>query len=113
MNLGQRQRLFGKLAPLLMMEIHSRGFEYTFGEAYRTPEQALIYAKQGRGIARSLHQIKCAIDLNLFKDGVYLETTEAHRQFGEFWESLHPNCRWGGRYNDGNHYEFLEKPRTP
>ena len=100
-----------ELLPLLLIEIKSRGYKVRGGELYRTPEQALIYAKQGRGIAASLHQVKCAIDLNLFKDGAYLSATEDHRPFGEFWESLHPHCRWGGRYNDGNHYEFLEAPR--
>jgi hypothetical protein len=28
---------------------------------------------------------------------------------GEFWEGLHPLCRWGGRFNDGNHYS-IESP---
>ena len=115
MTLGQRQRLFMKLVPRLIDEIYAKGYECTGGELYRTPEQALIYAQNGRGIAQSLHQVKAAIDLNLFKDGVFLQDTESHLPFGEFWESLHPNCRWGGRYKtrpDGNHYELLDRPRS-
>jgi hypothetical protein len=46
--------------------------------------------------------------LNLFKDGKYCVNTEDHRELGEFWESLHEGCRWGGRFRevDGNHYSF-------
>jgi len=100
-----------ELLPLLLIEATRLGYKMRGGELYRTPEQALLYAKQGRGIAKSLHQVKCAIDINLFASGVWLQKTEDHKELGEFWESLHPNCRWGGRYNDGNHYEFLENPR--
>lgn len=102
-----------QLMILLVAEIFRRGKKCRGGELYRTPEQAAIYAANGRGIAKSLHQVKCAIDLNLFDEqGNYLETTEAHKEFGDYWESLHPNCRWGGRYRDGNHYELLDRPRT-
>jgi len=45
-------------------------------------------------------------DFNLFKDGVFLQGTEDHRPLGEYWESLDPLCRWGGRFNDGNHYSI-------
>lgn len=65
------------------------------------------------GTANSNHLHRRAIDLNLFKDGVYQKTTEAHRPFGEWWEalgmSLKLNFRWGGNFKnnpDGNHYEL-------
>ena len=45
-------------------------------------------------------------DLNLFKDGVYLTSDKDHEPFGIYWESLHPLCRWGGRFKDGNHYSI-------
>lgn len=59
----------------------------------------------------SLHYDGLAGDIDLTKDGVYLDKTEDHRQFGLFWESLHPDCFWGGNglkedglKHDGNHY---------
>jgi len=56
------------------------------------------------------HPKKLAIDIDLFKSKagfkVYLTKTEDHRKLGEFWESLHPLCRWGGRFGDGNHYSI-------
>jgi len=45
-----------------------------------------------------------AVDLNLFKDCVYLAETEHHRELGEWWESI--GGIWGGRFEDGNHYEW-------
>ena len=52
----------------------------------------------------SLHFEGLAVDVDLFKDGKYLITTEDHKVFGEFWKSLHSDCCWGGDFNDGNHY---------
>lgn len=109
MTLGERQRVFVRLVGELIQFAYAQGFELTFGEAYRTPEQSALNAKAGKGIANSLHGLRLAIDLNLFKDGVYLETSEAHRPLGEFWKSLHPDCCWGGDFTpraDGNHYSL-------
>jgi hypothetical protein len=50
------------------------------------------------------HKQRLAIDLNLFKGGVYQTSSEAHRPLGEWWEKQ-GGC-WGGRWNDGNHYSF-------
>jgi hypothetical protein len=47
-----------------------------------------------------------AIDLNLFKDSEFLEQSEDHRPLGEWWKKQHPDARWGGDFDDGNHYSF-------
>lgn len=94
------------LLPRLLDYIHAAGYEVTGGELWRTPEQAQANAAAGRGISNSLHIDRLAIDLNLFKNGVFLTSTEDHREFGEWWEQQHPLCRWGGRFNDGNHYSL-------
>ena len=106
LSLGQRQRLFTKLLAKLIDFAYESGYELTVGEAHRTEEQAAIYAKQGKGIKRSLHCDRLAIDLNLFKNGVYMESSEDHKFLGKYWESLHPMCRWGGWFGDGNHYSI-------
>jgi hypothetical protein len=107
MTLGEKQRQFTLDVALLIIEAYRLGYELTFGEAYRTPEQAALNAKKGTGIAASLHTNRLAIDLNLFRNGKYLTDTESHRPLGEYWESLRPENRWGGRFTkpDGNHYE--------
>lgn len=106
MKLLEAQQLFAQLVAKLIQEAARRGYAVTFGEAHRPPETVAIYARQGRGSANSLHPLRLAIDLNLFRAGKYLTATADHRELGEWWEQLHPRCRWGGRFNDGNHYSF-------
>ena len=106
MTLREKQSLFVYLVSRLISEATIRGYEFTFAEAYRSEHEAARLAALGRGIKNSLHTIRLAIDLNLFKDGKWLSKTEDHRELGEYWESLHPLCRWGGRFNDGNHYSL-------
>lgn len=66
----------------------------------------------------SLHYDGLAVDIDLFKNGKYLDKTEDHREFGEYWETLDKDCFWGGDGLkkdglkwDGNHYSvtYLKK----
>jgi hypothetical protein len=104
MTLGQKQRKFTRMIADLIIYAYKQGYELSFGEAYRTPEQAALNAKKGTGIANSLHSDRLAVDFNLFKDGHYLTSTESHRKLGEYWESI--GGTWGGRFGDGNHYSL-------
>lgn len=107
MTLGEKQRLFAKMVGQLIDWAYANGFELTFGEAYRTPEQAALNAKTGAGIAKSLHTLRLAVDLNLFKDGQYQQDSAAYQKLGEFWESI--GGSWGGRFEsrpDGNHFSL-------
>ena len=106
MTTRQKQSLFVELVAHLILQARRSGYEFTFGEAYRSPEEAARLAKLGKGIAASLHTQRLAIDFNLFKDGRYLTRTEAYRPLGAYWESLHPLCRWGGQFGDGNHFSI-------
>lgn len=109
MTLGQKQRKFTKMVALLILYAYERGYELTFAEAYRTPEQAALNAKAGKGISTSLHLDRLAVDFNLFRNGKYLTQTGDHRPLGEFWESI--GGTWGGRFNDGNHYSLTHGGR--
>jgi hypothetical protein len=108
MTLGERQRLFTRLVAKLIEHAYEHGYELTLGEAWRTPEQAALNAKAGKGIAQSLHGMRLAIDLNLFRNGEYLTASEDHKPLGEYWKTLHPDCCWGGDFSrpDGNHYSL-------
>ena len=97
MSLREKQSRFAYLVSLLIQHAYENGYELTFGDAY---------AKSGHCI-NSYHYRRLAIDFNLFKDGEYLTDTEDHKFLGEFWESLDPKNRWGGRFKDGNHYEHV------
>ena len=108
MTLSEKQQKFALLVCSLIEWADKVGYKVTFGEAYRTAHEAQWEAEQGRGIARSLHTIRLAIDLNLFKNGTYLTATEDYQLVGEYWESLDPECAWGGRFSkpDGNHFSL-------
>jgi len=107
-TLGQRQRRFLPLVAKLIDFAYAQGYELTAGELYRTPEQAALNAQTGAGIAHSLHTQRLAVDLQLFKDQVYLTDSAAYKALGEFWEALDPDACWGGRFSkpDGNHFSL-------
>lgn len=110
MKLSEKQRLFAKLVPRLIDKAHELGFEVTLGDAFRDPRShGALGVKGVYGAMFSCHKGKLAIDLNLFKDGQYLQNTEAHKPLGEWWEQQHPDACWGGRFEDGNHYSFTHE----
>lgn len=109
MNLREKQSIFANLVAKLIFQAQDMGYQVTLGEALRSPEEAARLAKLGKGTKNSLHIQKLAIDLNLFKDGEYLDSTEDHQRLGEWWEGqsfADIKCAWGGRFGDGNHYSI-------
>lgn len=110
MTLGDKQRKLVKMLARLIDFAHDNGYELTLGDAYRDPRtHGAVGVKRGYSSSNSLHKSRLAIDLNLFKDGVYLTKTSDHRPLGEFWESI--GGTWGGRFNDGNHYSLEHQGR--
>lgn len=105
MTLGQKQRKLTLMIAQLIVFAYDSGYELTFGDAYRDPRvHGNVGQKKSYSSANSLHKERLAVDFNLFRDGVYLTSTEDHRPLGEFWESI--GGTWGGRFNDGNHYSL-------
>src|SRR5689334_17191417 len=114
MTLREKQSAFVVLVAKLIQHATEQGYALTFGEAYRSPEEAARLAKAGKGIEKSLHTSRLAIDLNLFKDGVYLADTAAYKPLGEWWEAQGSpglECCWGGRFKDGNHFSIAHMGR--
>jgi len=107
MRLGEKQELFMKLLPRLIDKAHELDFKIRGGDLFR---DARVHGASGVKVAyghkNSAHKLKLAIDLNLFLDGKWQTETEQHEELGEWWESQHELCRWGGRFNDGNHYSL-------
>lgn len=112
-TLRQKQSRFVRDVGKLIAHAYAHGFEMTFAEAYRTPEQAALNATTGSGIANSLHTVRLAIDLNLFKDGAYLGNSADHAPLGAFWKGLGTDYCWGGDFSkpDGNHYSIAHEGR--
>jgi hypothetical protein len=109
MKLGAKQELFASLIPDLFDFAIARGYGVRPKELLRTKEQAAIYAAAGTGILNSLHCKGLAIDLVLTKSGVPLWLTKQYHELGEFWESLHELCSWGGRFGDGMHFSVMHR----
>lgn len=107
MSLRKKQSEFAKLVGKLILKAYDLGFEVTLGDAYRDPRvHGAMGVRKSYSHPKSAHKIRLAIDLNLFKNGEFLETSDDHRPLGEWWEKQHPMARWGGRFDDGNHYSF-------
>lgn len=139
MTLGDKQRFFGRCVSKLLVWLLANKYEFTFGDASRSDEQAVINAlgskgrtelvkflrtsplfldlalaienNVGNGILKTLHEQKLAIDLNLFINGVFLTGAESYRPAGEYWESLDPLCIWGGRFGDADHFSITHEGR--
>ena len=101
MTLRQKQSRFTLMVGKLIIWAYKNGYELSFGDAY-------VSTRTGHKRS-SLHYDRLAIDLNLFRDGEYLEDTEEHFPLGEKWESM--GGTWGGRYDDGNHYSYAHGGR--
>ncbi|HED3853626.1 TPA: M15 family metallopeptidase [Enterobacter soli] len=106
MTLSEKQQLFAVKVAQLILWADDHGYRLTFGEAFRTPEQAALNAKKGSGITNSLHTQRLAVDFNLFIGGQYQTDSAAYLPLGEYWESI--GGAWGGRFSkpDGNHFSL-------
>ncbi|MDD5053626.1 MAG: hypothetical protein PHO27_12900 [Sulfuricurvum sp.] len=105
-ELGDRRRLFTKCVAYLLNEMLANGYEPMLGK------DGLKHKKN------SLHYDGLAMDIDLCKNGKYLDRTEDHQVFGVYWEGLHPDCYWGGNgpkkdglKTDGNHYSVTMNGR--
>ena len=114
MKLQQQQAKFTYNVAQLIDYIYTNQYTATFGDAYRDPELAELFAKEGKGIKDSLHTSRMAIDLNLFDaTGNYIKDRAPYEKFGAYWKSLHTQNRWGGDFiamgghiDDANHFQM-------
>ena len=108
MTLLEQQQLFSSLVPSLINSAINLGFGVTLGEVFRPPAQEQWDFDHGIGVLKSLHGIRLAIDLQLFRDGVYLTDSKDYEPLGLLWEKTNVLCAWGGRFHkpDGNHFSL-------
>lgn len=109
MKLSEKRILFSQLISKLVLWAAENGYDLAYDQVKRSQAEATANAASGKGISNSLHLVGLAADLNLYINGVYQETTEAHKIIGEKWKSMHSLARWGGDFKsrpDGNHYSL-------
>lgn len=112
MKLSDKQKEFTKCVAKLIDFAFNNGYELTFGDAYRDPRvHGNVGEKKSYSSANSVHKERLAVDFNLFKNGQYMTASNDYKELGEYWESLHELARWGGRFNDGNHFSFEHNGR--
>lgn len=99
MRLGEHQEAFCLDLGKLIIYAYGLGYRIRLGD---------VWAKDGHK-KNSQHYKKLAADCNLFIDGEYIKDDRGHDVLGKYWEELDPVYnRWGGRYDDANHYERME-----
>ena len=103
MGLVNKQDKFAGMVAELIQFARGSGYQVTFGDCFR--DSRVTY-----GHPKSLHRSRLAVDLNLFKDGDYLTTSDDHQELGKFWESL--GGTWGGHFDDANHYSLAHDGMT-
>lgn len=90
-TLRETQSLFAGLVGKWILWVYEQGYELTFGDFNRPDEHGHM--------AHSNHYVRLAADMNLFVNMVYQDKDCMEWQkIGAYWESLHPLCRWGGRF---------------
>jgi len=129
MKLSQTQRIFTlNIAKLITYAYECLNIELTFGEAHRTQSQILlnffgfVVEKSGnsirlvksRRLSRTLtskHAERLAVDFNFFIEGKLTYEFDKIKPLGDYWETLHPNNRWGGDFNNNDVKDgFVDTP---
>ena len=112
MKLSEQQRLFTLNISKLIEYAYENCYELTFGEAFRTNEQQLLYVQTGKSqTMNSNHLKRLAVDFNVFKEGHLTYKWEDIKPLGDFWETLHERNRWGGDWDKNDKRDgFIDTP---
>lgn len=81
-------------------------YNITFGEVWRSHETCVIYAREGKGVVYSCHEIRLAADLNILINGKLANQKSDYEPLGIYWKklpSLFPadieiETKWGGDF---------------
>jgi peptidoglycan L-alanyl-D-glutamate endopeptidase CwlK len=86
MTLSDKQRKFSWYLAKLVAWSYNEGYQITFGEVYRTQEQQELYVKEGKSeTMNSMHLLRLAADLNLWKDSVLITDVNEYKKLGDYW----------------------------
>lgn len=102
------QQEFAVCVAKLILWAEQNQIGITFGEAYRTPEQAHLNAQHGTGIVNSLHCQRLAVDLNVIENGKYITDPAPYLKLAAYWKTLHKDAAAGADFHrkDYNHFSL-------
>lgn len=109
MSLSNKQQIFTGCIGKLIAYAYSKNYGLTFGDAFRDARAFGDFGeKKLYAASKSVHKLRLAVDFNLFVDDEYITDSihPAYMDLGMYWESLHPDARWGGHFDDANHFSF-------
>ena len=107
MSLNEKQARFTyKIAKLIVCVDEELSFRIIAGELFRTKEQATWYAEQGKGIKKSLHCLKLALDLVIYKNGTISWDYKDYEAVANIWKKMDPDARWGGDFRNRDEFHF-------
>ena len=108
-DLNLKQSEFTLYIARLLVWGNENGVRCLGAEWHRTPEQAALNAKLGKGVKNSNHIHKLALDIFcLDGDGDVTWAPAPYQMLADKWLTMHPLARWGGHFTpkDYVHYSF-------
>jgi len=113
MTLREKQAYFWRMVALLITRATIFGTEIFILEWMRTRQQQEINIARGASkVKKSKHELGLAVDiafiLDVMDDGILNYHPDKYKALGEYWESLDPNNRWGGRFGDNPDTSTIE-----
>jgi hypothetical protein len=109
MKLSVKQQKFTACLGKLILYACSKNYGLTQGDGYRDKRIFGEFGeKKAYSAAKSVHKIRLAHDFNLYIENKWISDGghPAWLDLGEYWEGLDEDARWGGRFDDSNHFSF-------
>jgi hypothetical protein len=115
----KKQARFSYLKAMLVLYAHTLGYCFVEYEGCVMPDRKTRAGRRvqdGVHMRLSLHYDRMASDFVLYDKEtgrpVYNGNDERWLRLGEFWKDLDPLCRWGGDFNDANHFSLSHGGRS-
>ena len=110
MTKNEKRVLFLRLISKLILFAEKQGIELACFYFHRTIQEQRKFFRSGKSkTLNSKHLYWCAMDLMVLRHSrtasgtvkrIAVWESAAYAKLGPYWESLHPRCRWGGRWKD-------------
>ena len=89
------------------------GARLAYGEGYVALTDGADGDHDGPHKKGGAHYTGLGMDLLLYVNGTYITDGDhpAWQKIGAMWEQMNSSARWGGRFEDANHFSFEHEGR--